>query len=377
MQKATPVGYSPVQIPTVNSFLQQYHRWIIQKVSVHFKRNKDRIPDITQDVIVRLIQKDFVGRWFFKHLVEDLVDTVQGSRICGFSLSTQRTIRPVQGKVTDPKSLWRMGDVLRLCNFDYASYYYSPQNHTIPSSKVLELLGETDVSILESMYRQGRLLPSGFTEHRHVSRHDCVECTEEKVRLKKLGLSLNVRWRDSAEEAMKLRWNDTQLTPLLRSFKGRNAVRSMPEYIMRTAENTSIDAGLLKYAHLVISHSVYNSFKSMGRRQDLEMYADSTTAAQESTGIESVQKESIEDPFNTSDMRAGDSPAEFQDTEAQHDLENLIHDAELTEEERLVLTYIDLKEEPIALFAARNNLRVTRVHKIRNSALEAIRYVAD
>lgn len=376
MQKIIPAGYNAVQIPTVNSFLRQYHRWIIQKVSVHFKRNKDRIPDITQDVIVRLIQKDFVGRWFFKHLTDDLVDANGANRICGFDVSQQRRVQPTYGKFTDPRALWRISDLLRLVQFDYSSYYYSPQNHTIPTSRVLELLGESDVSVLESMYRQGRLLPSGFTEHQHESRHSCDECKEEKARLHRQGLSLNVRWRDSREEAMKLRWNDCQLTALLRTYKGRNAVKNMPHYIMRTPENMSIEAGLLKYAHTVISHSVYNSFKAMGRRQDLELYANSTTSSSENADIESIQKEATDDPYRTSEARAGISPEGFHESETAFDLSRLLGHAELSDEEEQVLECIDLREESVANFAARSGIRATRVHKIRSQALEKIRYVA-
>lgn len=379
MQKIVPAGYNAVQIPTVNSFLRQYHRWVISKVSVHFKRNKDRIPDITQDVIVRLIQKDFVGRWFFKHLTDDLVDLNGAKRICGFDVSTQRRIAPVYGKFSDPRSLWRIADLLRLVRFDYPSYYYSPQNHTIPTARVLELLGETDVSVLESMYRQGRLFPSGFTEHEHESRQTCDVCKDEKARLHRLGLSLNVRWRDSPDEAMRLRWNDCQLTGLLRTYKGRNAVHNMPHYIMRTSENMSIDAGLLKYANTVISHSVYNSFKSMGRRQDLEFLADSTTSSlsSENTDIETIQKESTDDPYKISELRAGYSPVDFQEAETSFDLQRLLGHAELSEEEQQVLSHVDLREESIAHFAAHSGLRVARVHKIRASAMEKMRYVAE
>lgn len=351
-----------MSIPTSNGFVTQYNRWIHQKVSVHFKRNKDRIPDITQDVIVRLLSKDFIGRWFFKHLSDDLVDRSQAEKICGRSLSGTRSVSPQYGESKNPNSLWKIRDILGLCDFDYNSYYYSPQNHTIPTSKVLELLGETSVSVLESLYRQGRLYPSGFTEHVHDNEDisHCSICNGEKKKLHRNGLSLNTRWVDSENAAMQLRWNDSQLTPLLRTFKGRNCVKSIPHYIMRPPGQMTIDAGLLKYTNMIISNCVYNSFKSIGRRQDLEFYADSaSSSAEENSSIETIQNQSTIPPSGPFDPIPG-----FSDSEVNYDLGRLMTISGLSPEEHHAVC---LEEIPSGTPDS------TRFNKLRDQAITKMR----
>ena len=74
-----------VAIPTNESFLIQWNTWIYSKVSKRFKRDRERILDTVQNVRLRLIQKDFIGRWFFKHLTNDIVDLIQAERILGGS----------------------------------------------------------------------------------------------------------------------------------------------------------------------------------------------------------------------------------------------------------------------------------------------------
>lgn len=366
MNKEIPEGYNPVSIPTSNGFVKQYNRWIYQRVSVHFKRNKDRIPDVAQDAIVRLLSKDFIGRWFFKHLSDDLVDRAQAERIYGKSLSGSRTCSPIYGSSRDPNSLWKIRDVLSACDFDYNSYYYSPQNHTIPTSKVLELLGESNVSILESLYRQGRLLPSGFTEHDHdhENKLKCSICLHEKQKLLRSGLSLNMRWSDNPEAAMQLRWNDSQLSSLLRSYKGRNSISGIPMHIMRPAGQMSVDAGLLKYASMIISNCVYNTFKSMGRRQDLEMYADSTSTSEDNPmDIETIQNKSSIPPSGAFDPIPG-----FSDAETYYDLSRLMEISGLSDDESTAVMMIDgppSSHSPSQL----SKLRNSAISKMRNSII--------
>lgn len=177
-----------VAIPTNNSFTSQWHKWVYKKVSKHFKRNKERIPDTVQYVFHRLLSKDAVGRWFFKHLTHELVDRTEAERILGgVKLTFVSQVTPVLGRRNDDNSLWCVKDLLTYAKFDYERYYYSIQKHTVDSSKVLRLLGygsmndtgqwvcnPSDVAVLESMYRQGRLRPAELTEHACTERYDAI-----------------------------------------------------------------------------------------------------------------------------------------------------------------------------------------------------------
>jgi DNA-directed RNA polymerase specialized sigma24 family protein len=187
-----------VAIPSNDDFLKQYHQWIYKKVSDRFRRDKDRVQDTVQNVRVRLLQKDFIGRWFFKHLTHELVDREQAERILGQNVQLKfiSVVQPVVGKRSEPDSLWRVSDLLAYAKFDHERYYYSVQEHTISSDSVLRLLGYWHLAVpdpngkvrdpggnlvsfkpeaynvLKSLYKQGRIKPAELTQH---------ECTEQIV----------------------------------------------------------------------------------------------------------------------------------------------------------------------------------------------------
>jgi len=131
-----------VIIPTNQSFLRDWYSWTHGRVSRHFKRNKERVIDTAQNVRLRLLSKDFIGRWFFKHLTEDLITREQAEKILGgIRIAFAGSIHPVVGDRSDPESLWRVSDILQFAKFNYDRYYYSIQNHTIDSDRMIRLLG--------------------------------------------------------------------------------------------------------------------------------------------------------------------------------------------------------------------------------------------
>jgi len=360
----------PIPIPTNQSFLKQWYHWTAGKVARHFKRDKERCQDTAQNVRLRLLSKNFIGRWFYKHLTDELVDKKQAEYILGgVPLAYVGSVQPVFGRRSSKKgygkdervvcancqdpqlrndcvvrnsckpgpdekrrhscldpqncicsrplgsdehlndtSIWRVSDLLKFARFDYERYFYSIQNHTIDSTKVLRLLGyEIDnYGALESLYRQGKLKPAELTEHvcqeevrsipkrgdhcgygtcnrkhyamgycsnhYHFSRvKPCSVCEHGRELLRSRGLSLSHRWSnpDVADAVRKLRWNDSQLRPFLRDWRKQNLVKESPLYLMRRDPKHGIDAGLLKYAEMVIDHEVVNDFKRMGRAEDL------------------------------------------------------------------------------------------------------------
>lgn len=396
-----------VTIPTTSEFLQQWHVWVHGKVAKHFKRDKDRIPDTVQRVRLRLLTKDFVSRWFFKHLTDDLVDLPQAcAMLGGVSVANIGLLKPMFGKRSDPQSLWQVSDILKYANFDYERYFYSVQGHTIDTAKVLKLLGcgPEEFGTLESLYRQGRLKPSEFTEHectskiesiphpiggcgisgcenKHYSRgycnshysksvkKTCDECETGRANLKARGISLSSRWLDPKVRSavMKLRWNDSQLTPFLRDWGNKNKIKALPRYIMRTVEHNSVDAGLLKYANMIVDNDVINHFKSLSRNEDSQSSDDE--------GLDNV----ISFPADRSSEEDSSIEHESQDiisTERRRDVYNLISMAKLTDQEKNILYLADFEQSSIREVSEQLGLTPSRVNTIRNSALNKMRSVA-
>lgn len=377
--------YSSVSIPTDQEFLQQWHRWVDGKVRKHFKHNKERAEDTAQNVRLRLLKKNFIGRWFFKHLSEELVDKRQAEKMIGVGegkLTFISSIKPVLGERKNQDSLWRISDLFEYASFDFDSYFYSPQDHTIDSDKVLELIGypKGEYGILESLYRQGRLRPSELTEHLCSYNKNCPECASGRAALKKKGVSLVHRWSDPslAGVVSKLRWNDSQLVPLLRNWNKRNRIFCVPRHIIRPVERNGkphgIDAGLLKYAAILIRNEVINDFKRMSRTDDLARGIFNDGKSSELMNSEVVAYESSGEDGDDMQQVLKDTGAQdkFSDFEHNSDIISLLEERSLTEEERDVIVQVDLMERTIREYAEAVGKPVPRVHRIRNLALSKL-----
>lgn len=394
-----------VPIPTNQSFLKDQHQWIYSKVAQSFKRNRERIPDTVQNVCLRLLDKDFIGRWFFKHLAnpewnrlnpdkpprDELVDRTQAEIILGGAKITFiGTLYPVEGRRSDPNSLWSVCDLLEYARFDYDRFYYSIQGHTIDSDKFLRLLGypEGAYNSLASLYRQGRIRPSELTEHNCTGK-DCEFCARGRESLKARKLSLAHKWTspEVLEEVQKLRWNDCQLAPFLRKWRG-NMVETTPSYIMRNS-NFSVQAGLYKYAEILIRNAVTNDFKGMARTDDVSktvfkngtpaqfagdspdddgfispLKPDSETVTWKSEGDDEPPRRTFLDPY---------AQAQFDTIEATNDVESLVNGADLTEEERSAIVAVDLMEMTVRQYSEQIGKPVQRIHRVRSSAIKKLR----
>ena len=450
----------PIAIPTNQSFLAQWYPWTAGRVARHFKRDKERCEDTAQNVRLRLLSKNFIGRWFFKHRKDELVDKSQAERILGgVPLAFIGGIQPVYGHRSSLKgygkqqremcvncadrthrrkcldaglkekaqciverpptgderendtSIWRVADLLAYAKFDYERYFYSVQGHTIDSEKILRLLGyETDnYSALESFYRQGRMKPSELTEHQcqevispiekrgdhcgvddcnrkhyamgycsnhyHLSRvRTCPECEHGRELLRQRGLSLSHRWNSPgvADAVRKLRWNDSQLKPYLRDWRKQNLVSATPLYIMRRDPKHGIDAGLLKYAMMVIDHEVVNDFKRMGRADDISMVVLNKGVGPEFSNKENIAWDSDDKESNESTaervVRDTSALSKFAQVEGWHDVRRLVEAADLTDEESDVMVSIDLGDMSVRQYSDKAEIPVARVHRILTSA---------
>ena len=406
----------PIAIPTNQSFLAQWYPWTAGKVARHFKRDKERCEDTAQNVRLRLLSKNFIGRWFYKHLTDELVDKKQAELILGGApLAFIGSIQPVYGRRSSnpvlDTSIWRVKDLLALAKFNYERYFYSIQKHTIDSEKVLRLLGyePSNYGALESLYRQGRLKPAELTEHQcqeiikpitkrgdncgygdcirkhysmgycsnhyHFSRvRPCPECEHGRELLRSRGLSLSHRWNspDVADAVRKLRWNDAQLKPYLREWRRQNLVSTTPLYIMRRDPKQGIDAGLLKYAEMVIDHEVVNDFKRMSRAEDLSMMVlnngvGAEYSTKETIAWDSDEKEK-EDSGVQSVIRDTSALSKFTQAEGWHDVRRLVERAELTDEESDVLVSIDLGDMSVRQYSDKTDVPVARVHRLLAAA---------
>ena len=369
-----------VAIPTNQEFLEQWHYWIHKKVSRHFKRDKERVFDTAQSVRIRLLSKDFIGRWFFKHLSDELVDASQAEHMLGRTgVMYNGAIEPVVGSRGSDDALYRVSDLLVWANFDREHYYYSPQGHTIDSDRVLRLLGYPPGSygILESMYRQGRLKPAELTEHACTGVRKCPGCVAGRATLRAKNLSLVDRWDDPAVEsaAPKLRWNDVQLKPFLRNWRKKNRIKGPPRYIVRPKGSRGIDAGLLKYAQNVIDNEVVNDFKRLARSADMSMMVFNNGLSPERSNAETVAwvvdddaERSVEPIFCDADYMAP-----YDATDRHSDIRSLVQEAGLTDEEEAAVMAVDLMEMTARQYAESVGKGAQQIHSIRASAFRKLR----
>lgn len=377
----------PIPIPDNHVFLRQWFQWTQSVVSDRFKRNRERIPDVVQEVRLRLLSKDFIGRWFFKHLTHELVDRDQAEAMLGgVPIAFVSSLQPFHGKRSNPSSLWRVVDVLAFAKFDHERYYYSVQNHTVDTSTVLRLIGypQGDYTILQSLYRQGRLRPAELTEHEcrragqtGTSPSSCPGCVHGLALLKARGLSLAHDWSDPAVAAAmeKLRWNDSQLTPFLRGWKRTNIIKSPPSYVMRTDRRSGVDAGLLKYAKILITNTVNNCFKQMLRTDDLSVSILNRGLSPEHSNDETIGWEP-DDASETGLCRTiKDSmgPARSAEADVRRDLFSLIERAGLTADELRVVQGVDLDDSTSQSFSKASGMSLARIQRLRTSALQKLR----
>lgn len=420
-----------IVIPTNQSFLQQWHQWVHQKVARHFKRDRDRISDTAQNVRLRLLSKDFIGRWFFKHLSHEVVDLSQAQLILGGRpITFISSVSPVSGPrscakcqsgkghdLADPKdmcmSLWKIADLLTFAKFDYRRYYYSVQGHTISSEDVLALLGEPPdrLGVLESLYRQGRLRPSELTEHectdlplkapavrsavcsvpgcgrKHFSRGFCSRCYGKQTSTKCLGcehgrkllrdrgISLASRWGDPAvaPAVRKLRWNDRQLKEFLRGYKDTNGVKCPPRYVVRNTAH-GIDAGLLRYAEMVIDHEVVNDFKRIARADDTGITVFNNGLSPEMSDVETVGWESDETEEGVQRViKDSGSLNKFKDAEIGMDLKSILDSCGLDSDESKAVLSIDMEETSTRDYAKAQKIPLQKAQKSHASALKKLK----
>lgn len=381
------MDHFPIPIPDNHAFLRQWYQWTQSVVSDRFKRNRERIPDVVQDVRARLLSKDFIGRWFFKHLNDELVDRDQAEAMLGGTpVAFVSSIGPVYGKRSSKSSLWRVSDILSFAKFDHERYYYSVQNHTVDTSTVLRLIGypQGDYTILQSLYRQGRLRPSELTDHEcrrvgavGVPPSACPGCVHGLALLKARGLSLAHDWSNPAvaSSVEKLRWNDSQLTPFLRGWKRTNIIKGPPAYIMRPDRRSGVDAGLLKYAKIIITNTVNNCFKQMQRTDDLGVSILNNGLSPELSNDETVGWEPDDSNEHGLCRTIKDSSSSTRSAEAdvRRDLFAIIDRAGLTDDEMSVVRGIDLEESTSQSFSKASGMSLAKIQRLRTSALQKLR----
>lgn len=380
----------PVGIPTCHDFVKQWHQWIYKRVSNCFKRNKERIPDTVQRVRCRLLEKDAIGRWFYKHLKDELVDRPQAERILQVqNIAFIGSIKPVHGKRSDPSSLWRVSDLLAYAKFDHERYYYRSQDHTVDSDRALWLLGYPagQYEALQSMWRQGRIQPAELTQHEcrrkgivGAKPSECPECVRGLALLRSRGVSLANDWStpEGKKAAAKMRWNDSQCDPYLRFWRNMNKVYEIPTYIMRPVlrggSPMGIDAGLLKYVLIIVKNEVVNEFKRLLKSDDLpRMVLNDGMSPGDGIVGEMAFDSDGEDGSGDRMPVDGSALTAMVDVERRNDVAALIAASNLTEEEMESIRQVDLMEQTVRQFAEANGYPVQKAHRIRAEALRKMR----
>lgn len=433
------VAYGPVVIPSDQDFLKQWFNWVRSKVRKRFKRNHERVPDTTQRVCARFLQKEFTARWFFKHLHEDLVTRTEAERMLGdgfrylsprprkgklithrsapLKFAAETVIKPVVGLSNDPNSLWRVSDVLAYAKFDFERYFYSAQNHTIDSDRMLRLLGHAPGEYwkLLSLWRQDRILPAELTEHecpRGRPSHDvaggnkpkpstCPECARGLALLRSKGISLASSeqcpsWKhpDDGVQALnpaltavmiehirRMRWNDSQLCGnvggFLRRWQNKNEIYFQPRSVIRPVgpdgKIHGIDAGLLKYALRIIENEVINEFKHLGRTDDMTKMVYNNGVSPETSDSDIVAFDPDSDEGAQQIVCDSDAVADFRIVEHRSDITSLLGEAALSAEESDVVSAIDLMEVTVRDYARKAGMPVQRVHRLHVSAHRKLR----
>lgn len=397
-----------VPIPTNQSFLSQWHAWIQGKVSKHYKRDKSRMGDTAQNVRLRLLTKDFIGRWFFKHLTDELVELSEAEAMLGGmpilyigALKPAYVFQKEDCVVADTKAvdedrrrrewlekredkkirLYRVSDILKFARFDYERYYYSIQNHTIDSDKVLRFLGYKpgQYTALSSLWRSRGFRPSELTEH-PCNGDPCEECDKGRTSLRSRGLSLAHDWSkpEVAAAAAKLRWNDSQLKPFLREWRKANTIKRTPICIVRLAPSQGIDAGLLKYAQIIVDNEVSNDFKRMSRADDLETFVRAGGVCPEHSNDESMGWESDNRPSGgeerpTRAFRDMNGAQRVKEYEVARDLRRVMAGSGLTDEEADVIQKLELDEMSVRTYCDATGMPAARVNRLRSAALAKLK----
>lgn len=401
-----------VDIPTNQTFLNQWHAWIHGKVAKHFKKEKSRMSDTAQNVRLRLLTKDFIGRWFLKHLTDELVTEADAVRVLdGVPVALIGHLKPVHTflkkeceigvtkyvavderrrqwlaglKDNQKIRLYRMSDLLKFAHFDYERYYYSIQNHTIDSAKALKLLGypEDQYTALQSMWRKRGFKPSELTEHGCDGAADCAECDRGRNLLRNRGLSLAHDWSkpEVREAAARLRWNDRQLKDYLREWRRSNRVKSPGGFpqkeglqIVRLEKNIGIDQGLLKYANIILDNEVTNDFKRMSRADDLESFVRTNAVCPELSNDEVTGWDADNRPRGEERpervFRDTSASGRVREYETMRDLHVVMRNSGLTDEEIDVVRKLELDEMSARTYSETTGMAVARVNKLRLSAM--------
>ncbi len=362
-----------VAIPTTGEFLGQWHAWIHGVVKNSFKRDFERVTDMAQNARLRLLQKDAVARWFFKHMLEELVSRDEAERMLQRDLGKGKLkgLSPIRGRFKDKDSLWQVSDILSYANFDRKSYFYSIQNHLIDSDEVLELLGYEpgQYSALQALYRIGKLRPSELTDHNCCRSEECDDCRHGRQALKNRSLSLAHDWSGNPE-AKKLRWNDSQLKPLLRNWNGRNMIYAVPSYIVRDGDR-DITAGLLRYMRTVIENEVTNNFKSIRREEEPLGFGDELSTKE----VVAITKEEDQSPELV--FKDSDSLIPFISSESSLDTNKLLSLVSLTEQEQDVIRKIYYEDMSANHYAKLHGLNAPKVGRINSGALNKLQAASN
>jgi DNA-directed RNA polymerase specialized sigma24 family protein len=135
-----------------------------------------------------------------------------------------------------------------------------------------------------------------------------------------------------------------------------------------------IDAGLLKYASIIIENETRNDFKRMGRTEDLQFAVFNNAVSPDNYDeVIAYEGESENGKPRKRILRDSNSMDGYEAVECKSDVSSLLDKTDLSDEEREVLLSVDLMEMTIRQYAESKGHPVQRVHRIRSAALRKLR----
>ena len=143
---------------------------------------------------------------------------------------------------------------------------------------------------------------------------------------------------------------------------------------MRLPKEATIDAGLLRYANMVVDHDVFNHFKSMIKTDDISYVVLDVKSDPDSASFEKVYVENDETDSNKTQVFIDHNASnQFHESELRNDVYALINKANLSEIEKEIIKIVDLQETSISDVSARMSMSPARINRIRTNALSKLR----
>jgi DNA-directed RNA polymerase specialized sigma24 family protein len=134
-----------------------------------------------------------------------------------------------------------------------------------------------------------------------------------------------------------------------------------------------IDAGLLKYASIIITNEVNNEFKSLGRTDDISRVSCSSNLSPEFGDAESLAFDADSEDGSPRIISDHAAIEKFVEVENQTDIAALLKQSTITPDELAAIEALDILGQAARDYSRQINVPVTKVHKLHLSGLKKLK----